>query len=305
MLALLACLPSAEAARAVRVYDVTVREAPSMVPAAAMRAALVRATGRRDAAADPAFAALVSEAPNYVRLSRPAADGRTDVSLDGDAIDAAILAAGRPLWSAERPLTLIVLETSSGGAPGEGVQAAVEAAASERGLPVSIVPGATLGLGPASLPAREMLLPAVQRLGADAVLVGRGDGGATSTWQWMLASPDIAESWSGTPVAALHSAVDALVRAAGATVAASGEGDVMVSVSGVRDLPAYAAVSQALAQVPGVARVGIEEASGDIAVFRVTMRGSADTLAAALAGHARLVPAAGTLPGVLSLSWLP
>lgn len=305
MLALLASLPGAEAARAVRVYDVTVREAPAAVPAAAMRAALVRATGDRSAGSDPAFAMLVGDAAAYVRLSRPADDGRTEVSLDGDAIDAAILATGRPLWPTDRPLTLVVFEVPPESASVDGARAAIEAAASERGLPVSIVPAATLNLGPASLPGREMLLPAVQRLGADAVLIGRGDGGAASVWQWTLASPDVAESWSGTPAAAVHGAADAFVRMAGASSVATGDGDVLVSVGGVRELRDYAGVSQALAQVPGVRRVGIEDASADTAVFRVTLRGSAETLAAALAGHARLVPAARAQPGVLALDWLP
>src|SRR5690606_18198294 len=119
-----------------------------------------------------------------VRLSRPGADGRTEVSLDGDAIDSAILAAGRVLWSAERPLTLVVLEVAPGAVIDAGVQAAIEAAAGDRGLPVSIVPAATLNLGSAALASREMLLPAAKRLGADAVLVGRGNGGAASIWQW-------------------------------------------------------------------------------------------------------------------------
>lgn len=305
ILVLLAAVAPAGATRAVRVYDVTVREASSaQVAPAAMRLAIVRATGRRDAAADPALASLVSDAQRYVRSSRPAAGGRTDVALDGEAIESAIVAAGRALWPAERPLTLVVFDAPADAAGTEAVRARVEAAASDRGLPISIVPAATLNLGPAALATREMLIPAAQRLGADAVLVGRGDGGATSVWQWTLMSPEVAESWSGTPESAVHSAVDAFVRVSDVPVAST-DSEVIVVVAGVRDLAGYAGVSQALAQVGGVKRVALEEAVGDIARFRVTTRGGADTLAAALAGHARLVPAAAPAPGVLSLSWLP
>jgi len=306
-LALLAGLPTAEAARTVRVYDVSVREAaPAEVPTVAMRTALVRATGQRAAASDPALAMLVSDAQRYVRLSRPGADGRTEVSLDGDAIDSAILAAGRALWSAERPLTLVVLEVPQGAVVDPGVQAAIEAAAADRGLPVSIVPAATLNLGSAAaLSSREMLLPAAQRLGADAVLVGRGDGGAASTWQWSLASSEVAESWSGAPAGAVHGAADAFVRAAGASAVATGDAEVRVSVGGVVDLAAYAGVSQALAQAAGVRQVALEEAAGNTAIFRVTTRGGVEALGAALAGHGRLVPAATPAPGVLALTWLP
>jgi hypothetical protein len=303
--ALLAGLSPADAARAVRVYEVAVREpvAAQLAPAA-MRIALVRATGRRDAASDPALASLVGDAQRYVRSSRPGAGGRTDVTLDGVAIERAILAAGRAVWPAERPLTLVVLDVPAGSGDADAARMQVEAVAGDRGLPVSIVPAATLGLGAGAIATRELLLPAAQRLGADAVLVGRNDGGGAGAWQWTLMSPAVAESWSGTPEAAAQGAVDAFVRVSGAS-AASADSDVIVTVSGVKDLAAYAGVSQALAQVPGVRRVALEEAEGATARFRVTTQGSNETLATALAGHARLVPATGATPGVLSLAWLP
>ncbi|MGD9597670.1 MAG: DUF2066 domain-containing protein [Steroidobacteraceae bacterium] len=305
VLALLCGSPAVEAARAVRVYDVTVRDtATAQVAPAAMRLALVRATGQRDAAADPAFAALIADAQRYVRTSRPGTAGGTDVVLDGNAIDSAIVAAGRRVWPADRPFTLVVFEDFAGGAKPDAARAAVEDAASRRGLPVSVVPAATLNLGAGGLANRELLLSAVQRLGADAVLVGRGDGGATTVWQWALSSPSVAESWAGTPADAIDGAVDAFVRM-NDSPAATGEFDVIVMVTGVRDLAAYAGVTQALAQVSAVRGVALEEAAGDTARFRVTTRSSAESLAAALAGHARLVPSATPIAGVLSLSWLP
>jgi len=305
ILALLAGFSTAEAARAVRVYDVTVRDAvPAQVAPAAMRLALVRATGRRDAASDSALAFLLGDAQRYVRSSRPGADGSTEVTLDGVAIERALLAAGRAVWPAERPLTLVVFDVPADAPVPEATRAQVEAAAIDRGLPVSIVPAAILNLETATLASREMLIPAAQRLGADAVLVGRSDGGANALWQWTLTSPDVAESWSGTPEGAIHSAVDAFVRVSNVPVAST-DSDVIVMVTGVRTLTDYAGVSQALARASGVKRVSIEEAAGDTARFRVLTGGSADTLAAALAGHARLVPAAASMPGLLSLSWLP
>lgn len=305
ILALLAGFSTAEAARTVRVYDVTVRDAaPAQVAPAAMQLALVRATGRRDAAADPALTFLVSDAQRYVRSSRPGANGNTDVTLDGEAIERALLAAGRAVWPAERPLMLVVFDAPADATVPEAVRAQVEAVAINRGLPVSIVPAATLNLGSATLATRDMLIPAAQRLGADAILVGRNDGGANTVWQWTLTSPDVAESWSGTPEEAVHNAVDAFVRVSDVPVAST-DSDVIVMVTGVRTLADYAGVTQALARASGVKRVSIEEAMGDTARFRVVTSGSGDTLAAALAGHARLVPAAASIPGLLSLSWLP
>ena len=304
-LALLAGLSTADAARAVRIYEVTVREpVAAQVAPAAMQIALVRATGRRDAATDPALAPLVGEAQRYVRSSHPGAGGRTDVTFDGASLERAILAAGRAVWPAERPLTLVVLDVPAEGGGTDAARAQVEAAASDRGLPVSIVPAATLGLATGSIATRDQLIPAAQRLGADAVLLGRGDGGAAGPWQWTLMSPLVAESWSGTPEAAVQAAADAFVRVSGATTTST-DSDVIVMVGGVRDLAAYAGVTRALVQLPGVRRVALEEVAGDGARFRVTTQGSGETLAAALAGHARLVPAPDAAPGILSLAWLP
>ena len=305
ILALLAGISPADAARVVRVYEVTVREpTAAQVAPAAMRAALVRATGRRDAASDPSLAALVNDAQRYVRSSRPGEGGRTDVVFNGSAVESAILAAGRSVWPAERPLTLVVFDAAVDSATLEAARTQVEAAAGVRGLPLSIVPAATL-MGSATLATREMLLPAVQRLGAEAVLVGRVEGGPSPAWHWTLTSPDLAESWSGAPGAAVDATVDALVRVGDAPVAAS-DNDLVVLVAGVRSLADYAGVSRALAAVGGVRRVALEETVGDTARFRVTTAGSGESLAAALAGQARLVPAASAaMPGVLSLSWLP
>jgi hypothetical protein len=103
-----------------------------------------------------------------------------DVTLDGEAIERALLAAGRAVWPAERPLTLVVFDVLTDATVPEVAKAQVEGAAIDRGLPVSIVPAAILNLGSATLATRDMLIPAAQRLGADAVLVGRRDGGANA-----------------------------------------------------------------------------------------------------------------------------
>src|SRR5262245_51016449 len=103
-------LPSpAWAARTVRVYEVDIKgEAAGPVVQDAMRRVLVRATGRRDAGADPAFGALVADASRYVQSSRKAASGNTVLVFDGAAVEQAITAAGRSVWEKERPFTFVV-----------------------------------------------------------------------------------------------------------------------------------------------------------------------------------------------------
>src|ERR1700716_984324 len=101
---------SAWAGRPVRVYEVDLKggQSPASVQDA-MREALVRATGRRESASDPAFANLISEAQNYVKSYSPATRGQSQVIFDGVAVERAIVAAGRSVWDRNRPFTLVVL----------------------------------------------------------------------------------------------------------------------------------------------------------------------------------------------------
>src|SRR3954471_8169625 len=82
--ALAAALVSPAAfARAVRVYDVEIKgEAVGPAVQEAMRRVLVRATGRREAATDPTFTALITDAARYVQSSRKVSGGSTLVTFD-------------------------------------------------------------------------------------------------------------------------------------------------------------------------------------------------------------------------------
>src|SRR5581483_9380717 len=100
---------SAWAARAVHVYEVDVSGQSTTALQEAMRQALVRATGRRESANDPALASLIDDAPKYVKSYSPGPRGETQVIFDRVAVDKAIAAAGRSVWDPERPFTLVVL----------------------------------------------------------------------------------------------------------------------------------------------------------------------------------------------------
>ena len=66
-----------------RVYEVDVAERSGTALQDAMRQALVRATGHREAADDPALAALVAEAPQYVKNYTTGPRGEPQVVFDG------------------------------------------------------------------------------------------------------------------------------------------------------------------------------------------------------------------------------
>src|ERR1700726_2752442 len=70
------------AARAVRVYEVDVSGQSTTALQEAMRQALVRATGRRESANDPALASLIEDAPKYVKSYAPGPRGETQVLFD-------------------------------------------------------------------------------------------------------------------------------------------------------------------------------------------------------------------------------
>jgi len=276
------------AATTVRVYDVAVAGRDS-VPALqeAMRQALVRATGRRDAGTDPALAGIVAGAQKYVQLYRPAPGGGTQVVFDGAALDRVITAAGRVLWPRERPFTLIVLQPAPTGAAADAARRTLEQAAESRGLPVSVapLPQAEAGADTDS----EALLVAAQRLGGDAVLLGRGDEAALNgQWQWTLVTPLARETWTGALDAGVHGAVDILARAEQAT-ASQPEAEALVEVAGVQSLADYAAVGRLLGAIGGVRRVAMEEASGTSIVYRLLVRGGADAVDRGLASSGKLV----------------
>src|SRR6201999_2288745 len=136
-LALLLCgfLPfSAWGARAVRVYEVDVSGQSTTALQEAMRQALVRATGRRESANDPAFASLIEDAPKYVKSFSPGSRGQTQVVFDQAAVERSIAAAGRSVWDANRPFTLVVLYPPPGRAEGDAARSTLEQAAAARGV---------------------------------------------------------------------------------------------------------------------------------------------------------------------------
>jgi Uncharacterized protein conserved in bacteria (DUF2066) len=180
LLAACAALPAAAwAARPVPVFQVDVagQTAPDLQQA--MRDALVRATGRRESASDPAFGALIADAPKYVQSYDRGPQGELQVIFNEVAVDKAIAALDRSVWDPNRPFTLVVLYPSPGQADQSTDQAGLEQAAEQRGLPISIVP-LPVADGSGNLLSREALLEMAHRYGAEQLLVGRPPPAATA-----------------------------------------------------------------------------------------------------------------------------
>ena len=285
----------ASALRQVRVYEATVsaQTDPAIQAQAALRQVLVRATGARDAANDPALAGLLAQAQQYVLLTRPPTSGSgIQVVFDAVALERDILAAGRTLWSSERPLLLVVLT----GGPATGafetrrqVEGALDATANRRGQPIRVARPEGAGL-PAmgDIPA-DAGLTAAQRLGADAVLVGYGDAvPAGGAWRWVLTAPGVSETWSGPLEDGVNNAADLFARNDAAS-AALPELVILVEIEGIPGLRDYVRASEILAEAGGVRGVHLAEAAGNRATFSVLARGGAEALLNSLGTNARLM----------------
>jgi uncharacterized protein len=282
---------SALAGRLVRLYEMQIRGEPT-APAIqdAMRRVLVRATGRREAASDPALSAIVADAPRFVQGSRRAANGDTQVTFDGAALEQAIVSAGRSVWEPERPFTLIVFSPPLGGAAAEAARLQLERTAETRGLPISLAPVPVADPSGVALPP-ELVLQGAQRVGGDAVLIGRGDSAALNgVYQWTLQTAYATDNWNGGLDDGVNGAVDALARVQGSG-ASLAELDALVQVAGVSTLNDYAAVSRLLEGIPGARRVSLTEVNGGSVTFDVLVRGGAEAVDHALGTSARFTRA--------------
>ncbi len=294
---------AAWAARPVRVYEVDVSGQSATALQDAMRQALVRATGRRESANDPALASLIEDAPKYVKSYSPGPRGETQVIFDRVAVERSIAAAGRSVWDSERPFTLVVLYPPPGRADADATRAALEQAAAARGLLISVIPLSIVDANGVDL-GRDALLGTAQRYGGDQVLVGRSDAGAPAgQYQWTLYTNFSSPSWSGPLAAGIDGTVDFLAPAQGASLAQT-EAKVLVQIDGVGSLTDYATVERMLEAVPGVRGANVVRAAGDAVTFDITARGGSDALDHALTGSSHLVRA-GSSNGPLVYDYHP
>jgi hypothetical protein len=295
LIALTLLATNALASRQVRLYEANVSsQTDAAVQAqAALRQVLVRATGARDAANDPALAGILAQASQYVLGTRPANNSGSVITVlfDGGALERDIMAAGRTVWTSERPVLLVVLT----GGPATGafetrrqVEGTLEAVAARRGQPINSVRPEAAGLPETGDIPADAALAAAQRLRADAVLVGYGDAVPNGgPWRWVLTGSGINESWNGALEDGVHGAADLLARNAVA-FAAMPDQSLLVEVDGVPTLKEYARVTELLGAAAGVRSVQLAEAAGPRATFTVVTRAGVDGLESALVATARL-----------------
>jgi hypothetical protein len=291
-LALWLAVPLAQA-RPVPVYVVDVAGQNAMALQDAMRQALVRATGHREAATDPALAPIAAAAATFMKGYSKGAQGQSQVIFDGPAVERAIRAAGLDVWPSDRPFTLVTLVPPPVRAVEDGVRSELEQEAARRGLLISVVPVPVTDASGRDL-SGEALLASAQRYGAEQVLVGRQEG---AQWRWTLHGSRPHPSWNGSLTAGIDGAVDAIAPPPGEALAGGGggaEGVTRIEVQGINGLADYVTVERLLQAVPGVRRARMYEVQGNQAGFELSSRGGAEALDRALSAQPKLVRAAGS-----------
>ncbi len=306
-LAVIACIVLAMPAQAESfgdLYSVTVSYTGQNEAAfrEAMRAILVRVTGRRDAPELENLAPLVAQASNYVVSFRRAAGNQLAVTFDGPAIENAVDASGLAFWGNERPITLIWLAIDRGGGRRALVSASdtnteksrIDENAERRGLPL-IWPDAGDDLVRAMQQAwsgdHDPLIDAARRYGADGVLIGRArlTAAGASAVEWSFSAAGLSAQATGELEAGPELAADRYASLYASRGAAQ-RSEQIVTVTGIGTLEAYAAAMRSLSRLAPVRGVAVDEVTPDAVSFLVNVRGDPEALHQAILRDGRLQP---------------
>jgi hypothetical protein len=269
----------------------------------ALAQVLVRTTGRRDIAAEPALAGVLDDANRLVLQYQFLEDGRLLVSFDGDAIEQLLARHGLPLWSRERPRTLVwlAMDNGAGARTLVGGEQAVQARdflqelAQQRGLPL-IFPIMD-GVDMAAVPFSEIwggfndeVMEASNRYQPDAVLIGRALRDGTGRWavRWNLQFAGQVVEFAGAIEDGVQVSADWFARQFSVTPG-SGPGLVRVIVSGIDGIDQYAKVQEYLGGLSMVDRVDVLQAGAQSMVFSLSLRSGMEVLHKAMALNRMLV----------------
>jgi hypothetical protein len=257
-------------------YEVTVplggptEEDRARALAEALQAVAVKVSGHRSAASSRTVAA--ADPARYVQRYAKTADQRLKVGFAGGAVEELLQQAGLPLWPSERPVTVV----SATGAD----RTEVERAAAWRGLPIAWGPG-----------------------GADASATLSGVPGA-SGFVWKFTHVGQTTEARGSVQDGIDLAADTLA-AYYAPPSTRSTSSLSVSVGGMRDVTAYAALVRYLRSLSIVRDLAVEALTGDVVRLRLTVKGDRQLLVRLAALDGRLQTAArGTDPADTGVDFL-
>ncbi|MEE4185446.1 MAG: DUF2066 domain-containing protein [Gammaproteobacteria bacterium] len=280
----------------------------------ALEHVLVKATGLPALGTSAARASLVGDAAAWVSRYSTLPENRVRVEFDPTAVQAALDAAGQPLWGAERPLIMLwfaadlgngnrqLLGTDSAGlgaddAAADAVRERLLETAANRGLPVVLPLLDSEDLAAVSFADvwgefEPPLRVAADRYRAEALLVGRArtldpDRGRV---RWRLYTGSDVVAWEGDVAAGPGQAADYFAQAQATFAGASDR--VRLRVGNIATLREYGQLRRYLLSLNVVAGATIVRVRDDQIEFELTVRGDATRLAQTLDSGGRLQPAA-------------
>ncbi len=282
LLGLLLVLPAGHGAVVPGLYTAQVPAAGLSGPALdqafalALDQVLVKVTGQRDIATDPARRRAIGPAPPLVRQYQPVAGGQVRVSFDAASLRRRLDAAGLPVWADDRPLTRVLI-ADAGPAAGTGpapVRQDFEAAAAARGVPVAV---SVVAAGTAEPSPGDGLLT-----GTPVPTAGRAQ------FRWTLDRDAARTSWQGDAAAGADGLAD---RLAARYAAVASDGQVLrLRIRAVDDFDAYGRLQAYLRTVGLIRSADLRGVRGGEFIYDVTVRGTPAQLDDAFALRGLLVP---------------
>lgn len=284
--------------------------------AEALRGVLVKATGRTDAGRDPALLARFGDPSRLVQQYRRDPAGRLWAQFDALAVRRGLEAAGLPVWSEDRPLTIVWLAFDAGGGErdvlGSGgsdsplvtaLRRELTVAAEARGVPLVLPLRDSQDLAAVSYADvwgefSEPVMKASARYRADAVLIGRArlvPAGMPDV-RWTLTAGGERSDWRGNIADGPAGLAEHLAqRLASAPAAAGGTEEVVVlEVRGLASFDDYGLVLGYLTGLDVIESLEVARLRDDAVEFDLRLRGDRERLVRALAVRRIVEPVEGS-----------
>ncbi len=310
---LLPGLPVAEEVRGLYEGQVEVASEQDEERTAAQGRALRQVLGKLSGTADVSGAlvdAAVAEPQRYLqqfsyrRTQDPLAPLTLWASFEAAAVDALVREAQLPVWSGQRPAVLVWLALASAeridllapdsGAADDGVLAALNRRAWERGIPVTyplldLEDRVRVEAADVWQLDMDKITAASTRYGSGVVLVARFEASATGAWsaRWTMIESGSTSQWTTQGLSAASSvpeAVDVVADRLSARYAVlagdgTGSGDgIDVRLVGVRTLNDYARALDYLQGLDQVSALVLRAARNDELRLHMQVRGGAEGL---------------------------
>ena len=268
----------------------------------AMAQLLVRVTGRRDAAVDPALAELIGQPDPYVNSYARDFEGRAVVGFAPTLVERALDSLNWPVWGPERPLTLLWVAVDNGlgerallganaGTDGTSPEMTMlttalkeeaDAVALERGLPIAFPLLDLEDLNAVTFTDvwgnfEEPIEHASARYRPDAIMIARVRPGLFGNEiQCLLLHGGVRRSITG---AGLRDCLDTVGDSYGAEYSVVGGAAAMrITVLDVESLGDYGRVVSYLEQLSVLQSVDVESLDAGVLTLRVAARGDTQVL---------------------------